>query len=181
MATDPTFTPLTGHCTCNAIKYALTAPPLITHCCHCTYCQRESGTAFALNTCIEAYNFSLTSPTAPVVTGIPSLSAPAGDKHLVAHCPTCLTIVYAHYSANKSMMFVKVGTLDHESRGRVKPDVHIFTSSKVEWVDLRGEVERGAKVVDEYYVREEVWGEESLRRREVLLEWAEKEKKKRGE
>lgn len=110
------------------------------------------------------------------MTGLPSLSSPAGEKHLVAHCLTCFTALYAHYSANKSLVFVKVGVLEDDSRRRLRPDVHIFTSTKAEWVDLRGEAERGVKVCEEYYQREEVWSEESLRRREALLEWVEKQK-----
>ena len=62
------------------------------------------------------------------------------------------------------------------SRQRVKPDVHIFTSTRVDWVDLSKEVERGVPVCEEYYVKEDVWSKESLERRKVLLEWVEKEK-----
>ncbi|CAO2657481.1 Nn.00g036070.m01.CDS01 [Neocucurbitaria sp. VM-36] len=176
----PTFVPLTGHCTCKTITYALLAPPLVTNCCHCTYCQRETGSAFAINSLIEAYSFRITSPTQPVLTGIPSLSSPAGDKHLVAHCPKCTTALYAYYGGNRSWVFVKVGTMDDGSRARVQPDAHIFTRTAVPWVDLRSEEERGVRVFDEYYPREEVWSEESLRRREALLKWVE-EKEKRGE
>ncbi|KAH7402545.1 Mss4-like protein, partial [Pyrenochaeta sp. MPI-SDFR-AT-0127] len=158
-----------GHCTCKTITFSIQAPPLITHCCHCTSCQRESGSAFAINCVVETYNFTITSPASPVIIGVPSLSSPTGDKHLVAHCAKCFTALYAHYSANKSLMFVKVGALDDDSRTRMRPDVHIFTSTKVEWVDLRREEENGVKVYEEYYRREEVWSEESLRRREVLL------------
>ncbi|MDZ4095973.1 MAG: GFA family protein, partial [Paracoccaceae bacterium] len=42
-----------GHCTCGAIRYCLTEPPLFVHACHCTWCQRETGTAFAVNAMIE--------------------------------------------------------------------------------------------------------------------------------
>ncbi|KAF1842375.1 uncharacterized protein K460DRAFT_370343 [Cucurbitaria berberidis CBS 394.84] len=171
--------PFNGHCACKTITYTLLAPPLITHCCHCTYCQRESGSAFGLNSVVEIYNFRITSSAKPTVTGVSSLSSPSGDKHLIAHCPKCLTVLYAHYGANRSLMFVKVGSLDDESREMVRPDVHIFTSTKMEWVNLGTEEERGVKVFEEYYPREEVWSQESLKRRERLLEWL--EEKKRGE
>ena len=75
------------------------------------------------------------------------------------------------------MMFVKAGVLDDNSRNKVRPDVHIFTSTKIPWVELRGEEEKGVKVCEQYYKREDVWSEESLKRREVFLTWVEEQKK----
>ena len=75
-------------------------------------------------------------------------------------------------------MFVKIGTLADGSRQRVRPDVHIYTSTKVEWVDLQKEEERGIKVYEGYYQREDVWSESSLQRRTKLLEWLESAKEK---
>jgi hypothetical protein len=72
-------------------------------------------------------------------------------------------------------VYVKVGSLDGESRGRVRPDVHIFTGTKVEWVDLRGEVERGVRVFEEFYDKKEVWTKENLERLEKLRAWAAKQ------
>ena len=43
-----------GGCTCRAVRYRLTAKPMFVHCCHCTWCQRETGTSFALNALLEA-------------------------------------------------------------------------------------------------------------------------------
>ncbi|KAF2254966.1 hypothetical protein BU26DRAFT_148624 [Trematosphaeria pertusa] len=169
----PDFEALTGHCTCKSITYTLLAPPLVTHCCHCSWCQRETGTAFALNTVIECYNFRITSPTQPTVARNPSLS---GIGQLVARCPTCCVAIYSHYSNVTATMFVRAGTLEEGSRQRVRPDVHIFTGAKVEWVDLSKEKERGVKVYEEYYEREDVWSEESMERRKKLLEWVEEQK-----
>ena len=43
-----------GGCDCRRIRYRMTSRPLFVHCCHCRWCQRESGSAFALNAMIEA-------------------------------------------------------------------------------------------------------------------------------
>jgi hypothetical protein len=184
-------TPLTGHCICKALTYTLTATPLVTQyvfashpsrkeelvnvlsCCHCTYCQRETGTAFAINTVIERYNFSITSKTQPEFVGIPSASSPAGDTHLVAHCPepSCRTALFAYYGGNKSMVFVKAGTLDNASRQKVKPDAHIFTDTKLDWINLDTERNRGVGIYEGFYKHEDVWSEESLERRVKLRAW----------
>jgi hypothetical protein len=43
-----------GGCTCRQIRYRLTGTPPIVHACHCRWCQRETGTANALNALYEA-------------------------------------------------------------------------------------------------------------------------------
>ena len=43
-----------GGCTCRAVRYRLTSKPMFVHCCHCSWCQRETGASFALNAMIEA-------------------------------------------------------------------------------------------------------------------------------
>ncbi|OHE93601.1 glutathione-dependent formaldehyde-activating [Colletotrichum orchidophilum] len=61
---DPSIFPLTGGCACGNIRYSLNASPMVVHCCHCTSCQRETGTAFALNAVIEGDEVTLL-PSAP--------------------------------------------------------------------------------------------------------------------
>jgi hypothetical protein len=43
-----------GGCACGHVRYEMTSLPLIVHCCHCTWCQRQNGSAFAVNALIEA-------------------------------------------------------------------------------------------------------------------------------
>ncbi|NNL18586.1 MAG: aldehyde-activating protein, partial [Boseongicola sp.] len=38
-----------GGCTCGHVRYRVSSEPMIVHCCHCTWCQRQSGSAFAVN------------------------------------------------------------------------------------------------------------------------------------
>ncbi|KAH8891025.1 hypothetical protein GQ53DRAFT_747281 [Thozetella sp. PMI_491] len=61
-AENPSAFPLEGGCACGQVRYRLERPPLIVHCCHCTVCQRETGSGFGLNAQIEA----------DAVTGLPS-------------------------------------------------------------------------------------------------------------
>ena len=50
-----------GGCTCGHVRYRMTSNPLIVHGCHCRWCQRQSGGAFAINALIEADRVELTS------------------------------------------------------------------------------------------------------------------------
>jgi len=149
-----------GGCTCRAVRYRMTSRPLFVHCCHCRWCQRETGTAFALNAMIEADRVELLQGKVTVVD-TPSKS---GKGQKIARCPTCRIAVWSNYAgAGDRVRFVRVGTLDEPER--LPPDVHIFTASKQPWVVLPG----GTPAVAEYYKASELWPKESLERRAALL------------
>jgi hypothetical protein len=130
--------PLDGGCDCGAIRYRMTTSPLVVHCCHCRWCQRESGAAFALNAMIEADRV-LHLKTEPELIDTPSAS---GKGQRVARCPRCRIAVWSNYAgAGPFIRFVKVGTLDQPDN--LPPDIHIFTASKQPWVVLPPAAPRG--------------------------------------
>jgi hypothetical protein len=151
--------PLEGGCTCRAVRFRLASRPLFVHCCHCTWCQRETGAAFALNAMIESERVQLLSGE-PELVDTPSASG-AGQR--IARCPRCRVAVWSHYAgAGAAVRFVRVGTLDEPAR--LPPDIHIYTASKQPWVVLPG----GMPAVPEFYELNAFWPAESLARREAL-------------
>jgi hypothetical protein len=154
------MTKLNGRCTCGAVRYRMTAKPLFVHCCHCRWCQRETGASFALNAMIESDRVVLLK-AAPEVIDTPSNS---GKGQKIARCPQCRVALWSNYGgAGDLVRFVRVGTLDQPDR--LPPDIHIFTSSKQPWVVLP----RGTPAVKEFYDRAKYWPKASLKRRLALL------------
>ena len=152
--------PLEGGCTCGAVRYRLLSKPLFVHCCHCRWCQRESGASFALNAMIEADRVVVLKGT-PEVVNTPTNS---GKGQKIYRCPHCRIALWSNYAgAGDKVRFVRVGTLDEPDR--VPPDIHIFTASKQPWVALAPDI----PAVTEYYRRDEYWPADSLARREALL------------
>ena len=151
---------LDGGCACGAVRYRMASKPMIVHCCHCRWCQRETGASFALNALIEANRFMIMRG-APETVNTPSES---GRGQRIVRCPTCRVAVWSHYAgAGDAVCFVRVGTLDEPDR--LPPDIHIFTRSKQPWVVLPP----GVPAVNEYYDRNDHWPEDSLARwREVF-------------
>ena len=147
-----------GRCTCGAVRYRITARPLFVHACHCTWCQRETGSAFALNAMIEAAFLEVLTGTAEEVV-TPSNS---GKGQMILRCPTCKVALWSHYGGRREVAFVRVGTL--EAPSACPPDIHIFTSTKLDWLVLDARV----PVVAEYYDRKVMWPEESLQRLAAL-------------
>lgn len=118
-----------GGCDCGMVRYRLTAEPIVVHCCHCRWCQRETGTAFALNAVVETAHVELLG-AAPERIDTPSAS---GKGQAVFRCPSCKVALWSHYGgAGEAAAFVRVGTLDDPDA--CPPDVHIFTDSKQPWV-----------------------------------------------
>ena len=148
-----------GHCTCNAVTYTLTQPPLFTQACHCTWCQRESGAAFALNSMIETEFLAVTGPIEEIQT--PTAS---GQGQIVARCPACKVALYSHYAgAGRKVAFIRVGTLTNPAD--LPPQMHIFTSTKLPWLTLDASI----PAVPEYYDRKQHWPQSSLDRRAALF------------
>jgi hypothetical protein len=152
--------PIEGGCDCRHVRYRMTTAPLFVHCCHCRWCQRESGASFALNAMIESDRVALIVGEVEIVD-TPSAS---GSGQEIARCPKCLIALWSYYAgAGPVVKFVRVGTLDDPDR--LPPDVHIFTASKQPWVVLPA----GIPAVAEYYDREVLWPAESLSRRRAML------------
>lgn len=149
-----------GHCTCGECSYELTDAPLFVHCCHCRWCQRETGAAFALNALIEASKVKVLSG-APVGVDTPSES---GKGQTIYRCPTCQVALWSVYSGSgPTFNFIRVGTL--ENPDACPPDIHIFTESKQPWVILPEDV----PAMPQYYRRSMHWPQASLDRRAAAL------------
>lgn len=150
----------TGGCSCGAVRYRLESTPMYVHCCHCTFCQTETGSAFAINLLIESDRVTLLSG-APRSVMIPSES---GKGQLISRCPECAIAVWSNYDgAGDRIRFVRGGTLDDPKA--VGPDIHIYTRSKLPWVRLPED----AQAVEAYYSPAEIWPEESFARRKALF------------
>ena len=159
--------PIEGGCDCRLVRYQLESAPLFVHCCHCRWCQRETGASFALNAMYESARVTLLSG-APELIDTPSAS---GKGQQIARCPQCHLALWSHYAgAGRLLCFVRVGTLDNPDL--LPPDIHIFTSSQQPWVILPSDI----PAVLEYYDRKQYWPTQSLRRLQTLFSSVEERK-----
>ena len=149
-----------GYCACRFVRYRMTSKPMFVHCCHCRWCQRETGASFALNALIESDRLQVTEGEVDAVH-TPSES---GKGQRISRCPKCRVALWSNYGgAGDAIRFVRVGTLAEPER--CPPDIHIYTASKQPWVV----VPPGARSSEAYYKSSEVWPKESLERRARVL------------
>ncbi len=152
---------LTGSCFCGQVRYRLTRPPMFVHCCHCRDCQKQTGSAFAINILIERSCVVLADAApAPVCV---TVKTDSGRPHDITRCPECQTALWSDYGRRGVLLFLRASTLD--AGAEIVPDVHIFTRSKLPWVTLP----QGARSFDEYYDMRKEWPSASLARRAAIL------------
>jgi hypothetical protein len=143
-----------GGCACGAVRYRLKTGPMFVNCCHCHDCQRQTGSAFAINALIETDRIDLLSGE-PKPIRMPTDS---GGVHDIYRCPTCQTALWSDYGGRPKVRFVRVATLDDPEA--MPPDAHIFTRSKLSWVGLPADVPSFAV----YYAAKTLWPPASLER-----------------
>jgi hypothetical protein len=156
---EATMATFEGGCACGETRYRMNAAPLFVHCCHCLRCQCETGSAFVLNALIETDRLEYLA-AAPKPVAAPTDS---GKSHRIFRCQTCQIAICSEYGGVEKLRFVRVGTLD--APHALKPDVHIYTRSKVPWIALPADV----PAFEAYYVRKNLWPAASLARRAAAL------------
>jgi hypothetical protein len=131
---------------------------MFVNCCHCSDCQRQVGSAFVINAIIEEDRIEvLSGEIAP--TAMPTDS---GRPHDVYRCTACGTTLWSDYG-RRPFRFVRATTLD--DRGALTPDAHIFTRSKLPWVQIPAD----QAVFEIFYDLETQWSPQSRARREAAL------------
>jgi len=144
-----------GGCTCGAVRYRMASPPLFVNCCHCTWCQRETGSSYVLNALLESGRLQVIRGEAKMID-TPSAS---GKGQKIWRCPDCSVALWSNYPGfGDKISFVRVGTLDEPHR--LAPSAHIFTSTKQPWVQIPDD----QPAFEDFYNLKELWPDDSRAR-----------------
>jgi hypothetical protein len=112
-----------GGCRCDRVRFMITAPPIITMACHCTGCQRMSGSAFSLSIAVPTPGFSVTK-------GDPAIGGLHGPtRHYF--CPHCMSWLFTRPEGFDAFVNVRATMLDDTSD--FVPFVETMTSEKLPW------------------------------------------------
>lgn len=120
--------PLTGGCSCGAIRYEVSDLPLALYTCNCTECQTASGSAFALNMPVATKDLRFTKGQPKGWQRINS----SGAKVTAWFCADCGARLYGEREGRPESMTLRAGTLDDTSW--LEPAAHIFMRSAQPWV-----------------------------------------------
>lgn len=123
------MTKLAGGCLCGAVRYESSGASTGTGVCHCTHCQKTSGSAFSVNVFVKADAVTMTGPVGEYTD-----TAESGRMVVRRFCKVCGSSLASLAEAYPGMLILKAGTLD--DRSGIKPGVQVWTQSKQSWVDL---------------------------------------------
>ncbi len=121
---------LQGGCQCGAVRYQIDAKPVALAVCHCTDCQKQSGSAFGMSLVVPRDAFSVSGETR-TFTKI----AESGHKVDCVFCPACGVRVFHRPHKLTDTLNVKPGTLDDTS-ALPPPSLSVWTRSRQPWVWL---------------------------------------------
>lgn len=124
----------TGGCLCGKIRYTLKAEPALTVVCHCTHCQKASGSAFSTNLVLQRADIEFSGGDIAAYDD----KADSGNTLKRSFCPKCGSSIMSESSGRPGAAVLKAGSLDDPSK--IKPAMQIWTRSAQPWVKLEGEM-----------------------------------------
>ena len=120
---------LEGGCQCGKVRYRIEGDPLAVAACHCTECQRQSGSAFSMSMIVPREAFQ---PSGELRSF--TRDAASGATVECFFCPQCGTRIHHQPSSMPKTVNVKPGTLDDTSW--LQPALHVWVSSKQPWTPI---------------------------------------------
>ena len=152
-----------GGCACGAVRYRVEGAPIFVNNCHCTLCQRQTGSTSVVNAFYETERFKLLAGELTVNV----VPAGSGKPHEIHRCAKCGTAIFSHYPRLGALgLGLRVGTLDDSSA--FKPDAAIFVANKMPWVSLP----EGVPAFEQTYNPAEILPPERMARLKALADKA---------
>ena len=129
-----------GGCVCGAVRYRVEGTPDVALVCHCRFCQRRTGSAFAAHAYFEERAVTFLQGERAVCE---HRSDESGRWLRMEFCPKCGTTVSHTAEVRPGMRAITAGTFDDP--GWLKIDRHVWTRSARPWVHLPDDVDAYAK------------------------------------
>jgi hypothetical protein len=117
---------ITGGCLCKAVRYSISAEPILTRACWCRVCQYIGAGSGTVNSCFPSAALTVSGELRDY-----SLLADSGTLAHRRFCPVCGTHLFSASEARPHLVFVRAGTLDDPELAH--PAMTIWTSSAPSW------------------------------------------------
>ena len=130
---------LDGSCLCGKVTYSCDTEPLATAVCHCTDCQKQTGTAFSIIVAVPRDGLDIQGDT---LSSFTTVGTDTGKEVSRQFCRDCGSPIVSLGDAMPALAFIKAGTLDDTSW--LEPEMHIWSDSAQPWLPL--ESQAGTKI-----------------------------------
>ena len=128
MGAETTSLPLTGGCGCGRVRFELSAAPVSAAYCHCTRCQRRTGTAASPNARVEPGSVRVVEGEGELRSWQPEGGLPK------AFCAGCGSALFALSADDGSIVSVRLGAFDGDPG--VRPSAHQFVAYAASWEQI---------------------------------------------
>jgi hypothetical protein len=132
---------LTGRCLCGGVTYSVSAEPFVQAVCHCTDCQRQTGTAFSVVVGVPLAALTVHGDT---LSSFKTMGEDHGTPTERRFCSACGSPIVSVAEAAPEFAFIKAGTLDDASW--LEPAIEVWTRSAQPWsphFEHAAQIERG--------------------------------------
>jgi hypothetical protein len=120
--------PLTGGCLCGGVRFEVSEPPLFASYCHCTRCQRRTGTAASAQARIAPGSIRVTAGEELVRSFVPE-GGFAKD-----FCSVCGSALWSRSPADGTITSVRLGAFDGDPG--VRPGYRQYVAYAAVWEPL---------------------------------------------
>ena len=127
--------PITGGCLCGAIRYTLSAPITGLRACHCTHCQKSSGTGASVNAVVPGGDFRISQGTPKRYDD----KADSGRTLCRYFCGDCGSPIYSHREISPERVVVRMGSLDQPPAMKIASNIWTKSARAWSWIDPAAE------------------------------------------
>ena len=114
-----------GSCLCGEVNFTYKSEPGMFLMCHCTDCQKSTGSPVASIIIIPEDDFSITGPTS---------SYECEAKVTRSFCKICGSQIFSQIESAPGVVAIKTGVLDEQPN--IKPNLVCWTKSKPDWFEI---------------------------------------------
>jgi hypothetical protein len=130
---------MNGGCLCGDVRYGATGEPKVMSFCHCSHCQKESGSAFVEVVAVPNEAFTIHG-----VTNAFTNAGDSGRKKTRRFCPRCASTLLIEAEGFPGMTLIMGGTLDDTSW--LKPTMQLFCDSAQPWIAISPDTKNHARM-----------------------------------
>ena len=114
-----------GSCLCGEVNFTYKSEPRMFLMCHCTDCQKSTGSPVASIIIIPEDDFSINGPTS---------SYECEAKVTRSFCKICGSQIFSRIESAPGIVAIKTGVLDEQPN--IKPNLVCWTKSKPDWFEI---------------------------------------------
>ena len=122
---------ITGGCLCGAVRFESSAEPKMVVACHCSTCQKNTGSAFSMNVAMPEDRVTISGDTLKTYE---EQNDAGGLPFYRSFCSNCGSPISGRGPAYPGILFLKAGTFDDPSW--IKPTAHMWCAEKQPWVTI---------------------------------------------